>query len=51
LIKEHHPGLVAIDSFKALQAFAADRTEFRRFLHDLAGRLTALSASSFWVGE
>jgi circadian clock protein KaiC len=51
LIKEHHPGLVVIDSFKALQAFATDPTEFRRFLHDLAGRLTALAASSFWVGE
>ena len=51
LIKEHHPGLVAIDSFKALHAFAADQGEFRRFLHDLAGRLTALAASSFWVGE
>ena len=51
LIKEHHPGLVAIDSFKALRAFAADQTEFRRFLHDLAGRLTAMAASSFWVGE
>jgi circadian clock protein KaiC len=51
LIKEHHPGLLAIDSFKALHAFAADQTEFRRFLHDLAGRLTALAASSFWVGE
>ncbi|MEA2634506.1 MAG: circadian clock protein KaiC [Chloroflexota bacterium] len=51
LIKEHHPGLVVIDSFKALHAFAADPSEFRRFLHDLAGRLTALAASSFWVGE
>jgi circadian clock protein KaiC len=51
LIKEHHPGLVAIDSFKALHAFAADQGEFRRFLHDLAGRLTAMAASSFWVGE
>jgi circadian clock protein KaiC len=51
LIKEHRPSLVAIDSFKALHAFAADRSEFRRFLHDLAGRLTALAASSFWVGE
>ncbi len=51
LIKEHHPGLVVIDSFKALHAFAADQGEFRRFLHDLAGRLTALAASSFWVGE
>lgn len=51
LIKEHHPGLVAIDSFKALHAFASDPSEFRRFLHNLAGRLTALAASSFWVGE
>jgi circadian clock protein KaiC len=51
LIKQHHPGLVAIDSFKALHAFAADEREFRRFLHDLAGRLTAMAASSFWVGE
>src|SRR5256884_7694677 len=51
LIKEHHPGLVAIDSFKALRAFAADETELRRFLHDLAGRLTAMAASAFWVGE
>jgi circadian clock protein KaiC len=51
LIKEHRPGLVAIDSFKALHAFAADEGEFRRFLHDLAGRLTALAISSFWVGE
>ena len=51
LIKEHHPGLVVIDSFRALHAFAPDQAEFRRFLHDLAGRLTALAASSFWVGE
>src|SRR2546421_6334864 len=51
LIKEHHPGLVVIDSFKALHAFATDQGEFRRFLHDLAGRLTAMATSSFWVGE
>lgn len=51
LIKQHHPGLIVIDSFKALHAFAIDQAEFRRFLHDLAGRLTALAASSFWVGE
>jgi circadian clock protein KaiC len=51
LIKEHHPALVVLDSFKALRAFANDEGDFRRFLHDLAGRLTALAASSFWVGE
>ena len=51
LIKEHQPGIIVIDSFKALRTFAADEAEFRRFLHDLAGRLTALSVSSLWVGE
>ena len=51
LIKEHQPGIVVIDSFKALRTFAADDAEFRRFLHDLAGRLSVLAVSSLWVGE
>jgi circadian clock protein KaiC len=51
LLKEHRPGIVVIDSFKALRTFATDEAEFRRFLHDLAGRLSALAVSSFWVGE
>ena len=50
-LKELKPGLVVIDSFKALHAFSRDEGEFRRFLHELAGRLTATAASSFWVGE
>ncbi|HEY7070479.1 MAG TPA: ATPase domain-containing protein [Acidimicrobiales bacterium] len=51
LIKEHRPGVVVIDSFKALKAFAADEADFRRFLHELTGRLTARAISSLWVGE
>ena len=51
LVKEHRPGVVVIDSFKALKAFADDEADFRRFLHELAGRLTALAISSIWVGE
>jgi circadian clock protein KaiC len=51
LIKERRPGIVAIDSFKALAAFAADAREFRRFLHDLAALLTAFPATCFWIGE
>ena len=51
LMKEHRPAIVVIDSFKALRSFAADEAEFRRFLHVLAGRLTALAVSSLWVGE
>ena len=50
-LKEIKPGVVVIDSFKALHAFSNDEGEFRRFLHELAGRLTATAASSFWVGE
>jgi circadian clock protein KaiC len=50
-VRERHPGLIVIDSFKALQAFAADYTEFRKFLHQLAGRLGAFPAASLWVGE
>jgi circadian clock protein KaiC len=51
LVKEHRPGLVVIDSFKALKAFADSEADFRRFLHELTGRLTALAISSLWVGE
>ena len=51
LIKEHRPGVVVIDSFKALKAFADGEAAFRRFLHELAGRMTALAISSLWVGE
>ena len=51
LIKEHQPSIVVIDSFKALRAFAGGERDFRRFLHELAGRLSALAISSIWVGE
>jgi circadian clock protein KaiC len=50
LIKERRPGMIVIDSFKALSAYA-DAVEFRRFLHDFAGHLSAFPASSFWLGE
>ncbi len=51
LLKEFQPGVIVIDSFKAINAFASDEADGRRFLHDLAGRLTAVSANSFWIGE
>jgi circadian clock protein KaiC len=50
LIKDRRPGMMVIDSFKALSAYA-DPAEFRRFLHDFGGRLSAFPASSFWIGE
>jgi circadian clock protein KaiC len=51
VLKQRRPGLVVIDSFKALRVLAADNAEFRQFLHQLAGRLTAFPAASLWVGE
>jgi circadian clock protein KaiC len=51
VLKERRPALVVIDSFKALRVLADDDGEFRRFLHQLAGRLTAFPAGVLWVGE
>jgi circadian clock protein KaiC len=51
LLKEIRPGTIVIDSFKAIRAFAEDEAAYRRFLHDLAGRLTAVAANTFWIGE
>jgi circadian clock protein KaiC len=51
LVRERRPGLLVIDSFKALHPFASDATAFRRFLQDLAGNLSAYPATSLWVGE
>jgi circadian clock protein KaiC len=51
LIRERRPGILVIDSFKAFGTFASDSRDFRRFIHELAGMLTAMPISTFWVGE
>jgi circadian clock protein KaiC len=51
VLKERRPGLIVIDSFKALSAFSADAGEFRRFLHEFAGRMSVSPTASLWVGE
>ena len=51
LVKDLLPGVIVIDSFKAIGAFTSGRAEFRRFLHELAGRLTSIAANAFWIGE
>jgi circadian clock protein KaiC len=50
-LRERRPALIVIDSFKALQAFADHKGEFRKFLHELAGQLGAFPVASLWVGE
>ncbi len=49
-VRERRPGIVVIDSFRALRSYAGEE-EFRTFLHALAGRASAYPASHFWVGE
>ena len=51
LVDEHKPGLLVIDSFKAIRDLAPDVTEFRRFCYDLSMSLASARCTSFLVGE
>jgi circadian clock protein KaiC len=51
LLLERRPGVVVIDSFKALTPYARDARDYREFLHQLAGSVSALTGTSFWLGE
>jgi circadian clock protein KaiC len=51
LIRERQPVMIVIDSFKAMHPYAERNSGFRRFLHELAGMLTAFPVTSLWVGE
>jgi circadian clock protein KaiC len=47
-LKDIHPGIVVIDSFRAFHAMAADSSAFRLFLYGLLRRLTATATTSIW---
>src|SRR5690606_438596 len=51
LVQRHRPGVIIVDSFKALGDMMNDLPAWRRVLFELAGLLTAYAATSFWVGE
>ena len=51
VLRERHPGILIIDSFKALAAYAATHRDFRSFLFELASDTSAVAGSSFWLGE
>lgn len=51
MLKARRPAMIVIDSFRALRTYASTDAEFRHFLHNLAGRLSAFPVTSFWVGE
>lgn len=49
-IQERQPGVIVIDSFKAMRAYG-DEGEFRRFLQGLTGMVSAFPVTSLWIGE
>jgi circadian clock protein KaiC len=51
LLRDRHPGVLIIDSFKALGAYAATGRDFRSFLFELSADASAVPGSSFWLGE
>jgi circadian clock protein KaiC len=51
ILRDVRPGVICFDSFKAFRPFATDDLAHRRFVAELAGRLSAISVSAFWVGE
>jgi circadian clock protein KaiC len=51
LIQERRPGILVIDSFKALRPYADSDGQFREFLHTLTGMVTAFPVTSLWIGE
>ncbi len=50
-IRSVRPGLIAIDSFKALHDLSESVPEMRRLVHELTGLLTAYDTTAFLVGE
>jgi circadian clock protein KaiC len=47
-LKNLRPGIVVIDSFRALRVMSRDLGSFRQFLHELLRRLTASATTSIW---
>jgi circadian clock protein KaiC len=50
-IKRTRPGVIVIDSFRALHDLSDSPTELRHLVHDLTGLLTAYDTTAFLIGE
>lgn len=51
IIKTRKPGILVIDSFKAIHAYVNQSGQLRSFLHKLAGILSAFPVTTFLLGE
>lgn len=51
LIQRHRPGLIIVDSFKAVADMVPNPQDWRGMVFELAGLLSAYDATTLWVGE
>jgi len=51
LVQQHRPGVVVIDSFKAVMELMRDPLHWRNLVFDLAALLGAYELTAIWVGE
>ena len=51
LLTDVRPRILVIDSLRALEVYAANPLEHRRFVTELAHRLAAMPITSLWLGE
>ena len=51
LLRERRPGLLVLDSFKAIQDMHPSLPDRRRWLHQIAGLLSAYRLTTLWLGE
>ncbi len=51
VIERRRPGVVVVDSFKAVMELARDAAQWRNIVFDVASVLTAYDTTALWVGE
>jgi circadian clock protein KaiC len=51
LVNEHSPDILVIDSFKALHDLSPSPVDFRKFLFEVAVKLSSLNTTAFLLGE
>ncbi|HEY2437317.1 MAG TPA: ATPase domain-containing protein, partial [Solirubrobacteraceae bacterium] len=51
IIDQRDPQLLVIDSFKPFAGLAESPSDYRRLLHEFAGRLSIRPLTSLWLGE
>lgn len=51
LIERQPCSMLVFDSFRAVRSYVGNAGDFERFIHELAGRLSAMGTMTLWLGE